>query len=487
MRSFKLTAGMLLCLAAAGSAAAGMVAVGPIDPVSGFPVWFQDSNGLATEIAPFGDPFGIADEPDPANPFSMQIGFGTEGFWWSAEARMDLPGGDDARLVLAQEAAFMGDESAVFGNNFAFGRLRVRFDARVDGTYVVTHPFGTLTFENVTAEDGVNYTDDNGDLYPYKNDERVLNSAIGPFLIATTGAPAGYLGDPAVDTAVTGSPMGTNVFRIQGPDNAFSNDADNLPDVVETDLFTVSGKLYAGTVFEVTDDGAALRLAAGTVVALEVGNGPGTTLTLDGGTLAATTVNATVVQNGGLLSPGASPGTTVINGDYQLGAGGAILVEIAGLGGPGATDGNDWVDINGTATLDGNLAVDLLAELDAQDVGAAFVVLSYDHLVGEFAGLPDGTQLAVPTDFGTVYLFDVDYGTRSFDSIRLTLASVDASICNPGDADGDGDVDLDDFVILKNNFGTAAGATCATGDFDGDGDVDLDDFVLLKNAFGTTY
>ncbi|NLF33021.1 MAG: hypothetical protein GX591_19315 [Planctomycetes bacterium] len=61
------------------------------------------------------------------------------------------------------------------------------------------------------------------------------------------------------------------------------------------------------------------------------------------------------------------------------------------------------------------------------------------------------------------------------------------SVCNPGDADGDGDVDLDDFVILKNNFGTATGATCAQGDFDGDGDVDLDDFVLLKNNFGATY
>ena len=55
----------------------------------------------------------------------------------------------------------------------------------------------------------------------------------------------------------------------------------------------------------------------------------------------------------------------------------------------------------------------------------------------------------------------------------------------PGDADGDGDVDLDDFVVLKQNFGTPAGATAATGDFDGDGDVDLDDFVILKTNFGT--
>ncbi|NLF31723.1 MAG: DUF1565 domain-containing protein [Planctomycetes bacterium] len=53
----------------------------------------------------------------------------------------------------------------------------------------------------------------------------------------------------------------------------------------------------------------------------------------------------------------------------------------------------------------------------------------------------------------------------------------------PGDIDGDGDVDLDDFVILKRNFG-AAGVTRAEGDLDGDGDVDLDDFVILKNNFG---
>ena len=54
----------------------------------------------------------------------------------------------------------------------------------------------------------------------------------------------------------------------------------------------------------------------------------------------------------------------------------------------------------------------------------------------------------------------------------------------PGDADGDGDVDLDDFNILKGNFGMTAGATTAQGDFDGDGDVDLDDFNILKGNFG---
>jgi hypothetical protein len=52
-----------------------------------------------------------------------------------------------------------------------------------------------------------------------------------------------------------------------------------------------------------------------------------------------------------------------------------------------------------------------------------------------------------------------------------------------GDADGDGDVDLDDFVILKSSFG-ADPLTDGRADFDDDGDVDLDDFVILKNNFG---
>ncbi|MFW6146152.1 MAG: dockerin type I domain-containing protein [Planctomycetota bacterium] len=55
----------------------------------------------------------------------------------------------------------------------------------------------------------------------------------------------------------------------------------------------------------------------------------------------------------------------------------------------------------------------------------------------------------------------------------------------PGDADEDGDVDLDDFVILKHNFGITSGATWQQGDFDGNGAVSLNDFSILKNNFGS--
>jgi hypothetical protein len=55
----------------------------------------------------------------------------------------------------------------------------------------------------------------------------------------------------------------------------------------------------------------------------------------------------------------------------------------------------------------------------------------------------------------------------------------------PGDADGTGSVDLDDFVALKHHFGQSDVAT-AGGDFDLNGHVDLDDFVALKYNFGAS-
>jgi len=54
----------------------------------------------------------------------------------------------------------------------------------------------------------------------------------------------------------------------------------------------------------------------------------------------------------------------------------------------------------------------------------------------------------------------------------------------PGDADGDGDVDLDDLFAVRNNMGAEGGATRADGDFNGDGDVDLTDLFVVRNNFG---
>ena len=52
----------------------------------------------------------------------------------------------------------------------------------------------------------------------------------------------------------------------------------------------------------------------------------------------------------------------------------------------------------------------------------------------------------------------------------------------PGDVDGDLDVDLTDYNIIKSNLGNT-GATLATGDLNGDGSVDLKDFEQWKKFY----
>jgi hypothetical protein len=52
-----------------------------------------------------------------------------------------------------------------------------------------------------------------------------------------------------------------------------------------------------------------------------------------------------------------------------------------------------------------------------------------------------------------------------------------------GDANFDGRVDLDDFMLLKQNMGVGE-SSWAQGDFNGDGVSDLDDFIVLKTHFG---
>ena len=59
-------------------------------------------------------------------------------------------------------------------------------------------------------------------------------------------------------------------------------------------------------------------------------------------------------------------------------------------------------------------------------------------------------------------------------------------ICEPcpGDINGDGFVNLDDFIILAGNFGSGPGMTPQQGDLNGDGFVNLDDFIILAGNFG---
>jgi len=224
--------------------------IGPLSPQTTFPLWVQDSTGLTLEICPGTDPVHcISVPPIDGDAFSQQIGFGDEGFWASAEAFVATSGGQ-AALVSAVEAAFL--PTFADGNQFPFTRLRIRVDVAEAGLYTVTHPWGQIQY-NVDAP-GPNAINESFDIQFFPNQVGYVGR-IGPVLTWDTynratntlpdaqGGPlVGHIGDLATGPhAVTGSPCGTNFFRIDGP-NIGGTDVN----FVETNLFTVTGKVYTG-------------------------------------------------------------------------------------------------------------------------------------------------------------------------------------------------------------------------------------------------
>ncbi len=227
-------------------------AIGEIDPVTGFPVSYQDQTGAVVVPCLDGsDPNCVLPEAgeeagfDPSQPTELGTNFPSEFFYWIAESNnLETPLGGKTFIRFAVEGAFVNEEP-VAGDQMVFGRIRVTgTDLQPNAEYTVTHPYGTDTYTTddegiITRKEG---TEDIGcDPLPGEScdfslalDSRIFQS----FLSWDNGAPEGYLGDAITPHTVTGSPTGNNFFRIEGA---------GLPEGgLFTDLFTVAGKLLSG-------------------------------------------------------------------------------------------------------------------------------------------------------------------------------------------------------------------------------------------------
>jgi hypothetical protein len=152
---------------------------------------------------------------------------------------MPTTAGQQALLVIALEAAFLNGPVAA-GEQITFGRVRIRIGGLISGqTYRATTPVGVFTF--VASAGTINSTDDIGGGFA-GDFTTTLSSHAGPFLRWDTGLPifdaAGreYIGNPAVDHTITGSPSGTNFFRVQGPNVGGAG-----VNTIQTNLFSVIG------------------------------------------------------------------------------------------------------------------------------------------------------------------------------------------------------------------------------------------------------
>ncbi|HYK00641.1 MAG TPA: hypothetical protein VE974_02725 [Thermoanaerobaculia bacterium] len=93
-------------------------------------------------------------------------------------------------------------------------------------------------------------------------------------------------------------------------------------------------------------------------------------LSLDGGSLTGNGSVAGTVANHATVSPGASPGTLTIDGDYVQSPDGALAIELAGTA-PGTQ--YDRLLVSGSVTLDGTLDVTALAPTP----GNAFQIITF--------------------------------------------------------------------------------------------------------------
>jgi hypothetical protein len=146
--------------------------------------------------------------------------------------------------------------------------------------------------------------------------------------------------------------------------------------------------------------------------------GPGTgAFNMTGGTLKnANTIAFALNQTGGTLAPGASPGTTTIQGSYTLGAAGILDID---LNGPNAgTDFDQVIMTTGTLSLAGNL----LAHVGfTPALGSQFEIIDNqgaNPVLGQFANAPGGIY-----SVGAIQ-FSVNYAGGDGNDVVLTTTAV---------------------------------------------------------------
>ncbi|MCO6044295.1 right-handed parallel beta-helix repeat-containing protein [Aeoliella sp. ICT_H6.2] len=218
----------------------------------------------------------------------------------------------------------------------------------------------------------------------------------------------------------------------------------NVEDRVEVGSHNSTGTL-------IVDSGAAL-------IAPQVYVGPMGTLTGAGQVIGE-------IVNEGTVSPGASPGTWTIDGDFTQTTTGLLHLELA------SDSEFDRLEVLGNLTLEGTLEVSLL-EGYRPKAGDTFELLAWSG----------GSDIA----FESALFPELDSGV-AWDQSQLatsgTLSVVAVQPELPGDYNDDGFVDLADYTMWRNHLGSPEGTL--PNDSDG-GTIGSAQYQTWKNNFGNS-
>lgn len=179
--------------------------------------------------------------------------------------------------------------------------------------------------------------------------------------------------------------------------------------------------------------------------------------------------NGVTVAAGGSVAPGASVGILNDGGGALTFDDGAIYQwQVANTGGD---PGTAWDLVKASSiTFQGDLVMDIddsLLSIGSIDGTNSYIIAT----AGSMGALESYSFLGTWS------------GTLTVDGGNLVLTELSGAL--PGDADGDGDVDAADYIMVKTHFGgaPAAGTEGTGGDFNGNGVVDWDDLQTMMSGF----
>lgn len=283
-----------------------------------------------------------------------------------------------------------------------------------------------------------------------------INAAGGRYALAQNWT---HLWQPsALDTAniSAGTVIVDAVGQHAGTLRVIPAAAANASLVINAGWLEIENELSIGT----PDGGnAAVRLTGGELRVDTISKTPAGSFEFTGGTLHANHVDFDLNLNGGTLSPGASVGTTEINGDLNISAG-TVEIELA------TSSFADRVNVAGHANLGGTVSLGIVAPAVFTPYLRTTILSADAGVVGTFDSVV-GLQPAAFSDHGFAVIYESN-------AVRVTLARL-------GDATLDQSVNFADLLVVAQNF--EAGGTWNSGDFNGDGVTNFVDLLTLARHF----
>lgn len=207
----------------------------------------------------------------------------------------------------------------------------------------------------------------------------------------------------------------------------------NLLDDTDADVsggatLEFNNRLSLGGYTLTKDGGGALRINN----ALNMSGGA---IVVLGGTVGGGgTIGGNLVNSAGTVTPGISPGILAVSGDYTQNSSSTLAIE---LGGTKLGSQHDQLDVSGTATLGGTLAVSLINSF-TPTFGQTFEILSASSVSGTFV------SESFPSLAGNLAW-----------RVMYSASNVSLAVVLRGDFNFDGIVDAADYVVWRKGVGVA--------------------------------